>query len=250
MRPADRRALACALGLVGLGVVAGPAALRLHPGLRVAHAFLDPRALAGGQPQRPDPWGRAWARRPAEPARDVGALILVRDPLALDRPPSPGAPDRWIVYSCGPDGVDDGGVRGLDVLLDRAAARRLPIVELSPGCGVWLAGVLLLSWLAGRLGGRWPPLRHAALLLVVALGGAAAAVGWVEGRLVWSGATLEPPDGLPLVVPGRVAVTLTLAALLGLVAGLGRATTRTTPPPAPGAPPAPGPAPESRPRAT
>lgn len=215
-------ACAAALALAGLGLALRPVALRLDPALAVADAFL-PWAFATGRPLPPDPWGRPWVRRPAHLTFDREAVILARDPLAPASAPSCG---RWVVYSVGPDGRDDGGVRGPDVLFDLAAARRLVLVDLSPGSGLWLAALALAAWAVGRVCGRWRPLGHAPLVLLVAGGGAALAVGWLEARLAWIGAMLDAPADLPLVVPGRVALTLSLAAVLGLVAGLGRATTR------------------------
>lgn len=233
-RRADVAVGALALALVGLGLGLGPALVAVDPALRVADAYYVWRTTPFGHEMRlpvrdlpvrpPDPWGRPWGERRLVRAQDTEACVFYGDP----GPPEPGpvvksVKAEWVVYSWGPDGVDDGGVRGPDVLVDVAAAERLFLLARAPGAGGILAALLLAAWVAGRAGGRRRAVWHAGLVLLGAWPCAWFAVVWLQSGPM--AVVLPEPPGL-VFVSRRVAAILSLLAVLGLVAALGRATTR------------------------
>lgn len=235
MRRADRIAAGVAVALLALGLAAQPVALRFDHALWVADACL-PWPAEGDLPEDeragertwgfrfpappPDPWGRPWRQRLLDPAVDGRAVPVPMDPAVRDAPFVRGGP-RWVVYSVGPDGVDDGGVAGPDVLLEVAALKRLIVTDVAAEAGAWLGGLVLLSWLLGRGAHRrrWLLVGLLPLVLAAAIGAAR-----TVGRATYLLPT-ELPE-LPLVIPLEGAVLLSLLAVLGLVGGLGWTTSR------------------------
>lgn len=238
-RRADVAVGVLAVALVGLAVALGPIAVQLDPSLRVADAYYVWRPTPFGHQLRlpirdlavrpPDPWGRPWGERRWVRAQDTEACVFYGDP----GPPKPGpvvksVKAEWVAYSWGPDGVDDGGVRGPDVIVDMAAAERVIALGRAPGAGGILAALLLAAWAAGRAGGRRGAVWHAGLVLLGAWPCAWAAIAWVQSTPLT--VVLPEPPGF-VFVSRRVAAILSLLAVLGLVAALGRATTRRLTPP-------------------
>lgn len=229
-RRADLVVGALAAALVGLSLALGPVALQLDPSLRVADAYYPWRSTPFGPnrlairdqlpPLPPDPWGRPWAERRFRSPTDDGACAFSGDPGPQ---PGPSPRGQWVVYSLGPDGKDDGGVQRPDVIVDGSAVVRVFALGRAPGAGAILAALLLSTWAAGRAGGRRRAVWHAGLVLVFAWPGAWAALAWLQSGPI--PILLPEPPGF-LFVSRRVAAILSLLAVLGLVAALGRATTR------------------------
>jgi hypothetical protein len=238
LRRQDRVVLGVALALVLVGLAVQPVAFRVDERLRVADACY-PWPVEGAMRvevfdyrQRVwtfffrtpslDPWGRPWAFRPPG-ATDPGVSV----PLGFD-PADPAGPlvrgrPTQVVYSFGPDGKDDGGVSGPDVVFEIAALRGVFATDTAGEAGCWLAGLGLLAWAIGRRAARRRRWLLAALPLAL---GAFVGVMRTVWRFAYSGAIGSELPSLPLVVPPWAAAFFSLLAVLGLVAALGWATTR------------------------
>lgn len=224
--PSDRRVGAIVGGLLLLAAALPPAWGWLDPRLQVLTVEPDaPGAFDG-----PDPWGRPWevvhalpfpdapieGLAPAEPDRAVrpathwprevrlsgasGARLRIpRQADALGRDPrwtwvarsgTLGAPTGCLVYSRGPDGVDDTG-RGDDCVIDWV---RTPLEIFWLGSRavlVLLAGLVVAAHAAARLatgprrGTRTEVARSvgAALALTLLLAGLVLAAFWADDWL-------------------------------------------------------------------
>ncbi len=238
MTRGDRTIGGLVVALLALGLLVRPVALGVDVKLRVADACFPwpvPEAMHGGifiPDQRtwaflfrtppPDPWGRPWALRDPTTADAASAVPLAFDPADPMAGMLKGKRTR-VVYSLGPDGVDDGGSYERDVVVERRALQRLLATDGAAEVGGWLAGLVLLAWTTGRRAARRRRWLFALVPLVL---GATIGALRALGRVQYTGLVPDTLPDLPLVIPLEAAVVLSLLAILGLVAGLGWSSTR------------------------